>query len=345
MKRVTYISKFAVNMSDKDIEDIGAVSSQKNRKQGITGALLCVGGLFFQILEGPDNTVDKLYEQIKQDERHTHVLCLKTECNITERLFPDWSMKTINLDKAENDLIRPIKILLQSVTESHRIIERYTQPSVIGTLSQGINPLTLAPRKIEKIILFGDIIAFSTLSEKYPVEAIVQMVNHYLDICSQNISQRHGEITKFIGDCVMAYFDPEYADDAIHACLDILAEIRKLRDSSPQTSPLRRLYCGFGLSRGTVIEGNIGSSVKMDYTILGDPVNAAARLESLTRSVSKAILLSPDVKQGAKDNWNFISMGEFELKGKDERMAVYSIEHNLVREIKTKKQIAEEISK
>ncbi|OQX02467.1 MAG: family 3 adenylate cyclase [Desulfobacteraceae bacterium IS3] len=345
MKRITYISKFASPMSEKQIEEIGEVSYRNNQKEGLTGVFLCVGGLFFQIIEGDEEKIDGLYAKIVSDKRHKDVLCLKTEFDITERLFPDWSMKTINLDKADNNLILPIRILLQSVTESHRIIEKYTQPSVFKILGTGTNPLTLKPCKTEKIILFGDIVAFSTLSEKYPVEDIVRVVNKYLDICARVISAKGGEVTKFIGDCVMAYFSPEQADEAIQGCLDILAELRSLRETASEGSIFRFLYCGFGLSQGMVIEGNIGSSVKMDYTVIGDAVNTAARLEALTRTLSKSLVLSSAVRHSTKKSWNFIPMGVFELKGKEERVEVCSIDDVLVNIVTSKAQIASQIRK
>ncbi len=219
MKRLTYISRLAFPLSEKEIEEIGVISAKNNQKDNITGVLIYFNELFFQIIEGDENKIDLLYEKIKHDNRHTDILCLKAEYNISERLFPDWSMKTINLDKSTDILIRPIKILLQNVMESHGIIEKYTQPAVLKILNQGINPLTVPIHKAEKIILFGDIVSFSTLSEALPVEKIAMLINHYLDICSRVITLNRGEVTKFIGDCVMAYFNSEYADNAIQAAL------------------------------------------------------------------------------------------------------------------------------
>jgi class 3 adenylate cyclase len=81
----------------------------------------------------------------------------------------------------------------------------------------------------------------------------------------------------------------------------------------------------------------------MDYTIIGDAVNTAARLETLTRSLSKSLLISDVVKQHTKKKWDFIKMGEFELKGKDEKVQVWSVSHNLVSAVKNKQEIAKEI--
>lgn len=141
----------------------------------------------------------------------------------------------------------------------------------------------------------------------------------------------------------MAYFSPEQADEAIQSCLDILAELESLRKTAPERSIFRLLYCGFGLSQGLVIEGNIGSSVKMDYTVIGDAVNTAARLEALTRTVSKSIVLSSAVRDCTRKAWKFIPIGLFELKGKEERVEVYSLDDVLVNNLKSKVQIASQL--
>jgi len=188
MKRLAYISKVSHQLSFAEIQKIGEVSIKNNQRQNLTGVLLYLNGMFFQIIEGKTEKVDKLYEKILTDDRHIDILCLKAEHQITDRIFPDWAMKTINLDENSELLIQPIKILLQTVTESHRVLERYTQPSVFNFINHGINPLTVVPQMVEKHIFFGDIVAFSTFSEKLPVKEVVTLVNHYLTICTRIIS-------------------------------------------------------------------------------------------------------------------------------------------------------------
>ncbi|OQX12545.1 MAG: family 3 adenylate cyclase [Desulfobacteraceae bacterium IS3] len=343
MKRLTYISRLNSPLSEKEIEEIGIISRQNNQKQDITGVLIYFGGLFFQIIEGDDVKIDRLYEKIGQDKRHTDILCLKTEHQAEERLFPNWSMNVINLDNNTDLLIHPVKILLQNLTESHGIIEQYTQPAVLKIINRGINPLTVPVRKVEKIIMFADIVSFSAISENLPVELIALMINRYLEISSEIITARDGEVSKYIGDCVMAYFAPESADNAIQACLNILDELKKARRSADKSSPIRLLHCGFGLSQGIVIEGNMGSAIKKDYTVLGDPVNTAARLEALTRDVKKAVVLSENVKNSTKAAWNFVSLGKHDLKGKEKSANIYYPDHELVNDFDVKDKIMQEV--
>lgn len=334
MKRITYISRISHPLSIEELETIGVLSSQNNMRANITGLLVYFEKLFFQIIEGDDEEVDQLFEKIGKDPRHNDILRLKTEYGVEERLFPAWLMKTINLDDNVDELMRPIKILLQTVVESHSIVERYTQPTILKILNEGINPLSVRPVPVKRIILFSDIVSYSAISEKMPMEATLLILNTYFEICSRIILKKGGEVNKFLGDGLMAYFDIGQADNAINACLEIMEELRNLRRNSKGNSPLKVLNSGFGLAQGMVIEGNMGSKYKTDYTIVGDAVNIAARLEGLTREVKRSLVLSEALKQSTKEPWTFISLGKYNLKGMQNNSEVYSIDHELVNEFK-----------
>ena len=330
MKRITYISRLTTPISNKEIESIGIVSSRNNSRINITGTLVFFEKMFFQIIEGDDKKVDQLYDKIGKDKRHHDILRLKTEYDIGERLFPDWYMKTINLDNNVDDLLRPIKILLQSVIESHAIVERYTQPTILKILNKGINPVTVKPVPIDRVILFADIISYTEISEKMTLDGTLLILNTYFEICSRIILKNGGEVNKFMGDGLMAYFDENKADNAIHSCLEILEELKGVRNNTADNSPLKALNSSFGLARGKVIEGNMGSKYKTDYTIIGDAVNVSSRLEGLAREVNRLIVLSESLKQGTKEPWTFITLGKFSLKGKKDLSEVFSIDHELV---------------
>lgn len=343
MKRHTYISRLNSPLSENEVKQIGIISSRNNKKQDITGVLIYIRGLFFQIIEGDDAKIDWLYEKIGRDKRHTDILCLKTEYQVEERLFPSWSMNVINLDNNADVLIYPLKIMLQTITETYGVIEQYTQPAVLKIINRGINPLSVPVHKVEKIILFADMVSFSVISENLPVESIGFMLNRYLEIATENITAMGGEINKYIGDCVMAYFDHDMAENALQACINILSELKKARQSADEKSPIRLIYCGIGLSKGIVIEGNIGSSIKTDYTIIGDPVNTAASLEVLTRNVKKALVVSENIKNSAKSSWNFVSLGMHDIKGKEKITEVYYPDHKLVNDFDVKDKIIQDL--
>ncbi len=344
MKRLTYISDFSRSLTRKEIEGIGKISQTNNSREGITGVLLSCSGIFFQILEGEEEAIDNLYEKILQDDRHHKILCLKSELNVSERRFPEWSMEVIVLDENNDILMQPIKILLQTLGESQTILASYTQSGVLEAIANGVNPLTLTPRYTEKIIFFADIVSFSSITEKLPVTEVVELLNQFFTICTKAITSRGGEVTKFIGDCVMAHFNGDRADDALQASLDILSELEILRNQVPINSPLRVLYIGIGLSKGTVLEGNIGSQTKKEYTVIGDAVNVAARIEALTRQLNRFLVFSAPVRMGLSDRWRPVRLGDFHTKGREEIVEVYSIDdlltfqksdfHKLKQEIK-----------
>lgn len=327
MKRLIYISRATQDFTAQQIEAIGEISVKNNQHNEITGVLLFIQGIFFQILEGKARDIDQVYAKILQDPRHDQILCLKAEECVQTRLFPEWSMRIINLEQGYNDvLFYPIKTLLHTLTESFTILERYTPHSVINQLNKGINPLKTPTHLANKIIFFSDIFAFSSLSERLPISDVVQLVNHYLSLVTEIITAHQGEVYKFIGDSVMAAFEADQADNALHAAMKILAALENSRQQNPN-KPLGMLYAGIGLSYGRVIEGNIGSPLKMDYTLLGDAVNTAARLESLTRQLPYALLFSREVQQRCQaSTWKIIDLGMHAIKGRMETVALYSID-------------------
>lgn len=330
MKRIAYISTVTRRLGESEIEAIGQVSARNNRLEGITGVLISVHDYFFQVLEGDESAVDALVQRLRRDPRHQDLRILRADHNIAERLFPKWSMRTVRLSKSADLVLQAIHDMLENIADSHRIIERYTQPKVLELLTEGVNPLSVPPRKTDKIVLFSDMVGFSYLSDLFPVEEVAEVVNTFLDICSTAIVEQGGVVAKYVGDCTIAYFAPAQADAALAACLEALRRVGEQREASQGCRLLRFLYCGFGLSAGTVIEGNFGSSVKMDYTVLGGTVNLAARLESLTRDIQKPLALAESVKRLATRPWPFVHAGDFQLKGLGQPCPVYSLDHPLM---------------
>lgn len=126
MKRIKYVSQFARELSVEDIQDLEAQCVRNNQQTGITGVLMVSGNLFFQVIEGPGAKVDELYQEILDDDRHTHVLRLGEEREVSERLFPDWAMKIVSLDSSRTDRLEPLHALLQTIVEHKNSINRLT---------------------------------------------------------------------------------------------------------------------------------------------------------------------------------------------------------------------------
>jgi hypothetical protein len=123
LKRIKYISRFSMPLDGAAIAAIGDQASRNNQPLGLTGLLMTSGGLFYQVLEGPPEAVDKVYAAIVADERHTDVLLLATEEDVPGRLYPDWSMRTVDLDASAHVRLFPLKALIQAVFEQKRLID------------------------------------------------------------------------------------------------------------------------------------------------------------------------------------------------------------------------------
>jgi hypothetical protein len=122
-KRIRYVSRFESPLSEADIQAIGEQSRRNNERLDLTGVLMASGGLFYQVLEGPDEAVDEVYRKIVEDGRHTDLLLLSTETGVN-RLFPSWSMQTINLDASSHVRLFPLKALIMAVFEQTRLAEQ-----------------------------------------------------------------------------------------------------------------------------------------------------------------------------------------------------------------------------
>ena len=330
MKRITYVSRLAKRLSDEQLRHIGDVSARNNLRDNITGVLIYVSGLFFQIIEGEAHAIDRLYARIRRDPRHGDLVCLKAETNRRDRLFPNWSMQLINLEETGGDLVGPMRTLVQHLFESHSIIKHYTPSAVLDILNQGLNPLAKTVHQADRVILFCDMVRYSLFAETHPIEEVARVLNTFFAVCASHIAEHGGDVTKYMGDCVMAYFPPDRADAAIRACFGVLCELARRREGNGQSTAHSYLRCGFGISMGTVLEGNFGAVEKVDYTIIGDAVNTASRLQELTRQVNRAVLCSAAVREAAGADWQFVSLGERSFKGKERPTHVYSVEHESV---------------
>ena len=121
LKRITYVSRFAQPLTADELERLGRAAAEKNESLDVTGVLMVSGGIFYQVLEGPEEPVEGIYRSIEADERHTDVLLLREERSVDLRFFPDWSMKTINLDAAAHVRLLPLKALIKAVFEQRRL--------------------------------------------------------------------------------------------------------------------------------------------------------------------------------------------------------------------------------
>ncbi|PLX79446.1 MAG: hypothetical protein C0616_11180 [Desulfuromonas sp.] len=127
LKRINYISSFVQEMSDEEIVDLARQAARNNAENDITGVLMAKGGLFFQIIEGPEENIDRLFSNILKDPRHEKIITLGIQVGDIKRLFPRWHMKEIILDRATSERLQPVRAIMDAVHAQSAIIETLTE--------------------------------------------------------------------------------------------------------------------------------------------------------------------------------------------------------------------------
>ena len=195
--------------------------------------------------------------------------------------------------------------------------------------------LKIGGKRCSVAILFSDLRGFTTYSETHEPKALVRELNAYMEVMIEVIHREGGVVDKFIGDAIMAVFgapekgknDAAAAIRAANGMRQALLEHNQVR----KEQDLSALRQGVGVHFGDVIAGNMGAQDRMSYTVLGDVVNAASRLESSTKELGVEVLISEATiqaaqKDGAEDLPAFKEIGELRLKGKEKGVHVYTLE-------------------
>ncbi len=179
-------------------------------------------------------------------------------------------------------------------------------------------------------VLFSDIRDFTTISENNSAEEVVSFLNRYFDIMVRIIRKHGGTIDKFIGDAILAIFGApiSYEDNASRAVKAATEIIHALGSVDPGILllPEAGLEMGIGIHEGVAVVGNIGSADKFDYTVIGDTVNLASRLEGLTKHYRKTIIVSETVKDRVEDDYLLREADTVKVKGKDTATGIYAVE-------------------
>ena len=331
MKRLTYISRGAKTFTEKELEDLSFFSETQNNKNELTGVLFSFEDYFYQILEGPEKKLDECFNKISKDKRHDHIFVLNLEENISERKYPNWGMKNVNLDKTNDVILLPLRSVLNTLTKIYFVIEKYTSPEITNALRNAINPLEWKPKLVEKIIIFADIYSSTTLAETFSPEKFNNLLSNFYEIAIKEIGDAGGIFSKFTGDGFMAYFNSDNGDEAIVACKNILEKINNLRNENKSENFLKFLHVGIGISSGKVYQGNIGNNERLDFTLLGDAVNTAARLEAITRKANYYLVFDASVYNKLNFKEDIKRLGYYQPKGKIDMVDVYTIKKDFTK--------------
>lgn len=206
---------------------------------------------------------------------------------------------------------------------------KYVPIDLVHDLIASGQPATLSGRKIEMSILFSDIEGFTDLAERLSADELLELLGDYLTAMSETISSCSGEVDKFIGDAIMAFWGaPKPLDKHAHfACLGALAMKHKLDELhikwKSESKPL--LYQRIGINTGLMVVGNIGSPRRMEYTAIGDAVNLASRLEGLNKYYKTQILLGENTAKQVMNEFVVRPIDYVSVKGKINSTLIYEL--------------------
>ena len=207
--------------------------------------------------------------------------------------------------------------------------QHYLSPEVIAQLLDSPGGLSVGGVKRELSVLFVDIRGFTSISERLDPEVLAGLLNEFMTRMTRVIMRRGGLVDKFIGDAVMAVYgaplpQPDHAARACLTALDVLAEAGRL-DESWRAAGAGELRIGVGINSGPMVVGNMGSELRFDYTVIGDNVNLASRLEGLTRHYGVDIVVSDATRAQCAEQFHFRVLDAVRAKGRREPVVIYQL--------------------
>jgi adenylate cyclase len=225
------------------------------------------------------------------------------------------------------DLAEGFNAMVDGLQERDKLkttMGKYMTEEVLSHVMAG--EVELGGKTLEVTILFCDLRDFTTLSEKRTAHEIVEILNEYFSVMVEIVMDEGGVVDKYIGDNIMAVFDAPVSreDDALRAVRAAVRMRAALAKLNAQHEDRPALRFGIGLHTGEVVAGNIGSARRMEYTVIGDAVNVASRLESKTKELGTDILISDATfaKAGRVDGE---AGGEIQVKGRQQAVTIYKV--------------------
>ncbi|MGH9509012.1 MAG: CHASE2 domain-containing protein [Terriglobales bacterium] len=208
-------------------------------------------------------------------------------------------------------------------------LDRYISPQLVDYVLENLETVELGGQKRELTILFSDVRNFTTLSEKSDPTELIKLLNEYLEAMTEIIFKHDGVVDKFIGDGILAYwgaFTPgkNHALLAARASLEMLERLEELNRgwSEQGRNPIA---IGIGVNTGEVVFGNVGSGKKVEFTVIGDPVNLAARLEGQNKDFGTSIIISEFTRAMLGDAARVRRLGGVKVKGKTVETEVFEL--------------------
>jgi adenylate cyclase len=209
------------------------------------------------------------------------------------------------------------------------VFDKYMAADVVDEIMRNPDAIRLGGEKQELSVLFSDIAGFTSISEQMDPETLVELLNRYLSAMTEIILRHRGNVNKYLGDGIMAIFgaprgEPNHASLACFAALDSQAELAGLRERwKAEGQP--EIRARIGINSGPLVVGNMGSQARMEYTVMGDAVNLASRLEGANKFYDTLILLGPRTYELAANDIDVREVDRLRVKGKQDPVVVFEL--------------------
>ena len=208
--------------------------------------------------------------------------------------------------------------------------QHYVPPAVVEDLVSEAGALRLGGEKRELTVLFSDIRGFTTLSEGMQPEELVKLMNEYFTVMTDQVFAQRGSLDKYIGDAIMAVYGAPVAEDEhpLQACRSALAMLRSLEELLEKWRPkgLPAIGIGVGINTGQMVVGNMGSATRFNYTVVGDAVNLASRIESLNKNYGTSILISEYTYERVKGEFADVrEVDSVKVRGREQPVRLYEL--------------------
>jgi adenylate cyclase len=242
----------------------------------------------------------------------------------------DFITKPVNFEDLELTMEKTIKHVNQlretmKAIKENNILKMYVDETVLNFMGgREFETSLTANETVQATVAFIDICSFTTISENEKPDTVVKLLNKYFDVMAKEIIDQGGYIDKFMGDAVMAVFRGDFhLDRAIDACLAVRKKVSELPNESGNI--FFKPNVSIGINSGEMISGNIGSAnlKRLDYTVIGDVVNTAQRLQTVAKEGQ--ILINESAYQKVKESFNCNKVGEVGLKNKSNPVMIYEV--------------------
>jgi adenylate cyclase len=269
-----------------------------------------------------------------------------TDANLSKRVAVEFQDETGALAHTFNIMVGELEkaynhikkyafeaVLAQKREQKIRnIFQKYVPQEVINQLFENPEAELVGDNRV-LAILFSDIRDFTTISERLPPDEVVASLNRYFSVMVDVILSHKGIVDKYIGDAIMAFFGApiKHENDAVESVYAGLEMTEKVVAFNEQQVKLGKppFRIGVGITYGIVTVGNIGTEKKMDYTVIGDMVNTASRLEGLTKKYGQSMLISESLQVKVKDLLPCREMGRVQVKGRSTGQRIFSVKRTL----------------